>query len=62
MLELVVLFPVMGIFNILIIRRDNDIILKKVALEWSLLTLTATILLWTCFDGEGPFQVFKNLE
>lgn len=45
MLELVVLFPMMGIFNILIIIRENDIRLKKIALEWSLLTLTTTILL-----------------
>ena len=33
MLELVVLFPVMGILNILVIIREDDIRLKKVALE-----------------------------
>ena len=62
MLELVVLFPLMGIFNILIIIRENDIRLKKIALEWSLLTLTATILLWVSFDGEGQFQAIKKFE
>ena len=62
MLELVVLYPVMGILNILIIRRENNIILKKVALEWSLLTLTATIFLWASFDGEGQFEAIQNLD
>lgn len=62
MLELIILFPVMGIFNILIIIRENKIRLKKIALEWSLLTLTATILLWASFDGEGQFQAIKNFE
>ena len=59
MLELVVLFPVMGILNILM---GNNIRLKKIALEWSLLTLTATILLWASFDGEGQFQAIKKIE
>ena len=45
MLELVFILPLMGILNLLIIRRDNLIKLKKTALEWSLFTLTATILL-----------------
>lgn len=62
MLELVVLFPVMGIFNILIIIRENDIRLKKIVLEWSLLTLAATVLLWVSFDGEGQFQAIKKFE
>ena len=36
--------------------------LKKFALEWSLLTLTATLFLWASFDGEGQFQAIKKLE
>ncbi len=62
MLELVVLFPVMGIINILVIIREKNIRLKTIALEWSLLTLTATILLWASFDGEGQFQAIKKFE
>lgn len=29
---------------------------------WSLLTLTATILLWASFDGEGQFQAIKKFD
>ena len=43
MLELVILFPVMATLNILIIMRENTTRLKNFALEWSLLTLTATL-------------------
>lgn len=60
MLELVILFPVMGILNILI--RGDEEKLKQIALEWSLLTLIATIILWASFDGEGQFQVIKKFE
>lgn len=62
MLELVMLFPMMATLNILIIMRDNAIRLKKIALEWSLLTLTATLFLWASFDGEGQFQAIKKFE
>lgn len=62
MLELVILFPMMATLNILIIMRDNAIRLKKIALEWSLLTLTATLFLWASFDGEGQFQAIKKFE
>ena len=62
MLELVFILPIMGILNLLIIPRDNIIKLKKIALEWSLFTLTATILLWASLDGEGQFQAIINFE
>ena len=62
MLELVFLLPAMGILNILVITREDYIRLKKITLEWSLLTLTATILLWAYFDGQGQFQAIKNFE
>ena len=48
MLELVILFPVMATLNIM---RENTTRFKKIALEWSLLTLTATLFLWASFDG-----------
>nr|QRG31968.1 NADH dehydrogenase subunit 4 [Pseudosuberites sp. CY-2021] len=56
MLELVFITPLIGIFVILITPRDNIARLWKRALEWSLLTLTMTILLWASFDGEGQLQ------
>nr|YP_001648495.1 NADH dehydrogenase subunit 4 [Topsentia ophiraphidites]ABW83857.1 NADH dehydrogenase subunit 4 [Topsentia ophiraphidites] len=62
MLELVFILPLIGILNLLIIPRDNIIKLKKTALEWSLFTLTATILLWASFDGSGQFQAIINFE
>ena len=62
MLELVVLFPMMGIFNILIIIRENDIRLKKIALEWSLLTLTTIIYYDFLLTGRGNFKPLKNLS
>ena len=62
MLELVILFPVMATLNILIIMRENTTRSQKIALELSLLTLTATLFLWASFDGEGQFQAIKKLE
>ena len=60
MLELVFIFLLIGIIHLLVIPRDNILRVKKTALEWSLLTLTATILLWASFDGEGQFQTIKK--
>ena len=62
MLELVFIFLLIGIIHLLVIPRDNILRVKKTALEWSLLTLTATILLWASFDGEGQFQTIKKME
>ena len=52
----------LGVLNVLVLTRENNVILKKITLEWSLLTLTATIFLWASFDGEGQFQALKKLE
>ena len=62
MLELVFIFPLIGGLRLLIIPRENIVKLKKTALEWSLFTLTVTILLWASFDGEGQFQAIKIIE
>ena len=62
MLDLVFILPLAGIIYLIIIPRDNSVRLKKTALEWSLLTLMATILLWGSFDGEGQFQAAIKLE
>ena len=48
MLELnsfIFILPLMGIIYLLVLPRNNVEKLKKTALEWSLFTLTATILL-----------------
>ena len=44
------------------IPRENHIQLKLTALQWSLATLTATVVLWVAFDGEGQFQGLKIIE
>ena len=65
MLELnsfVFILPLVGIIYLLILPRDNVEKLKKTALEWSLFTLTATILLWASFDGEGHFKTIQKIE
>lgn len=62
MLGLVFLLNFINIFLILITPRENISRLWKIALQWSLLTLTATILLWATFDGEGLFQEIKRIE
>ena len=46
----------------MLIPRDNSVRLKKPALEWSLFTLAATILLWASFDGDGQYQAIKKIE
>ena len=62
MLELVFMIPLFGGIGLILIPRDNSIRLKKAALEWSLLTLTATILLGASFDGDGQFQAIRKIE
>lgn len=62
MLELAFILPLAGVIFLIIIPRDNSIRLKKTALEWSLLTLMGTILLWGSFDGGGQFQGAIKLE
>nr|YP_009020813.1 NADH dehydrogenase subunit 4 [Polymastia littoralis]AHM12894.1 NADH dehydrogenase subunit 4 [Polymastia littoralis] len=62
MLEIIFISCLIGIFFILITPKKNIIRLQKIALEWSLLTLTATIILWATFDGEGQFQVIQKFE
>lgn len=60
MLGLVFLFLGLGGIHLILIPRDNYVALKKVALDWSLITLAATILLWASFGGDGQFQaIFK---
>ena len=62
MLNLVFMFPLIGMILLIITSRDKTEKLKKIALEWSLFTLTATILLWASFDGEGQFQIIKKIN
>ena len=47
---------------LIITSRDKIEKLKKIALEWSLFTLTAAILLWASFDGEGQIQTIKKIN
>ena len=44
------------------IPRGNSTKLKRAALEWSLATLTATLILWASFDTEGQFQTINQTE
>ena len=62
MLELIFILPLIGSFFLLIASRDNIERLWKIGLEWSLLTLTVTILLWASLDGEGQFQAIKKFD
>lgn len=62
MLELVFIIPLFGGMVLILTPRSNSVRLKKAALEWSLLTLTATILLGASFDGDGQFQAIKIIE
>ena len=60
MLELVILFPVMATLNILIIMRENSTRFKKIALEWSFLTLTATLFYGLLLTERSNFKLLKN--
>ena len=62
MLELIFILPLIGTFFLLITPRENIVRLWKIGLEWSLLTLTVTILLWASFDEEGQFQAIKKFD
>nr|CAD1874631.1 nad4 [Tethya wilhelma] len=62
MLEFIFISPLLGVVNLLIIPRESILRLWKTALEWSLLTLTVTILLWAFFDVEGQFQAVKGFK
>lgn len=62
MWESIIIQPLMGILALLIIPREKINLLWKVGLEWAVLILTGSMLLWLCFDRDGPFQVVKSLE
>ena len=62
MLDLIFLLPLIGSCILLVTSRDNIERLWKIGLEWSLLTLTVTILLWASLDGEGQFQAIKKFD
>ena len=49
-------------YYVLLRSTTTTYYVKKIGLEWSLLTLTATLFLWASFDGEGQFQAIKILE
>nr|YP_009160772.1 NADH dehydrogenase subunit 4 [Myriopathes japonica]YP_010697714.1 NADH dehydrogenase subunit 4 [Myriopathes ulex]AGN48521.1 NADH dehydrogenase subunit 4 [Myriopathes japonica]WCF76512.1 NADH dehydrogenase subunit 4 [Myriopathes ulex] len=61
-LGLIFLLLFMGIINVTRTPRDNDVKLKRTALEWSLATLTAALILWGAFDSEGQFQTINQTE
>nr|YP_010593749.1 NADH dehydrogenase subunit 4 [Dendrobathypathes boutillieri]WAJ54438.1 NADH dehydrogenase subunit 4 [Lillipathes sp. USNM 1457355]WAJ54451.1 NADH dehydrogenase subunit 4 [Dendrobathypathes boutillieri] len=61
-LGLIFLLLFMGIINVMRAPRDNYVKLKRTALEWSLATLTATLILWGAFDSEGQFQTINQTE
>nr|YP_004123488.1 NADH dehydrogenase subunit 4 [Halisarca harmelini]ADT81739.1 NADH dehydrogenase subunit 4 [Halisarca harmelini] len=52
------LLPIIGIILLIKTPRNDGEKLKRIGLEWSLLTFTATILLWASFDG-GSFQTIN---
>lgn len=62
MLDLIFLLPLIGSCILLVTSRENIERLWKIGLEWSLLTLTVTILLWASLDGEGQFQAIKKFD
>nr|QJS34682.1 NADH dehydrogenase subunit 4 [Tylopathes sp. n. NB-2020] len=61
-LGLIFLLLFMGIINVTRTPRDNDVKLKRTALEWSLATLAAALILWGAFDSEGQFQTINQTE
>lgn len=62
MLKFIFLCLFLGILNLLIIAKENINKLKKRALQWSLLTLVFTFILWLVFDKQIQFQNFKILN
>ena len=50
----------MATLNILIIMRENTTRLKKIALEWSLLTLTATLFYGLLLTERDNVTLLKN--
>nr|YP_009159671.1 NADH dehydrogenase subunit 4 [Halcampoides purpureus]AKQ50944.1 NADH dehydrogenase subunit 4 [Halcampoides purpureus] len=61
-LGLIFLLLFLGIINVMRVPRDDSVKLKRAALEWSLATLTATLILWAAFDLEGQFQTINQTE
>ena len=62
MLGFIFLFLLLGGIHLILIPRDNNVKLKKAALDWSLITLAATILFWASFGGDGIFQAIINFK
>ena len=62
MLGLVLLMPALGIANVLMVRRHQHNRLKRVALVWSLCTLTATNALWASMDSGMGLQCWCKMN
>ena len=61
-LSLVFFLLFMGIINVMKVSREDNVKLKRVALEWSLETLLGALVLWGAFDLEGQFQIINRIE
>ena len=61
-LSLVFFLLFMGIINVMKVSREDNVKLKRVALEWSLATLLGALVLWGAFDLEGQFQIINRIE
>lgn len=57
----ILILPLLGIIAILLVPRGEKMRLWNTALEWALLTLTGTTLLWSIFNGGGTFRYISLL-
>ena len=53
---------ILGVIHIILIPREAGVRLKRVVLNWSLVELELTLLLWGVLDGSGQFQAVIKFE
>jgi uncharacterized membrane protein len=61
-LGLVFFLLFVGVINVIGVPREEGGKLKRIALEWGLVILISTLVLWGVFDWEGQFQIINQIE
>lgn len=62
MLNYIFISLFVGILNLIIIPKENINKIKKRTLEWSLLTLIFSFILWLLYDNQTTFQISQKLK
>ena len=63
LLEILILLPLIGSFFILFVPKENLVLIRNIALNFSLLTFLVSVFLWVGFDSfVSKFQFITKVQ